>query len=157
MINRTDERLLARSNRRDIEQEILRRFFPADSFVWRKEGLIDVLDISVKTQADNVYLLRVKMLPDYPYSAPEVWVVYPNPLHSFDGGIIEPGVRTHSLDITREGLRICLYYSGMVEWNPQYTLYHAIVKGRSWLECYEAHLLTGERIDIIAGKKNSNP
>lgn len=160
-VNRTDktgadERQQPRLNRRDIEQEILKKFFPADSFVWRKDGETETLDIGVKTQANNVYLLRVKVPRRYPHLAPEVWVVYPNPLRSFDGEIIQPGVETHSLERTKEGLQICLYYDGMVEWNPQYTLYHAIIKGRTWLECYEAHLITGERIDIIAGKKNSS-
>lgn len=142
-------------NRLDVEQKILEEFFPADSFVWRKK---DLLDVSVKTQLGNNYLLTVKIPRNYPYSAPEVWVVHPNPLRSFDGKIIEHGVETHSLARNEEGLQICLYYNGMVEWQPKYTLYHAIIKGRAWLACYEEHLRTGERINIIAGTINfSNP
>ncbi|MDW8438594.1 MAG: hypothetical protein RMM16_11255 [Chloroherpetonaceae bacterium] len=142
----------AQDNRRGKELMILQSAFPPDSFVWQTDGNKEWLDMGVKTQSNAVYRLKITIPSDYPYSPPAVWVVHPNPLRSHSGSVLEPSVETHTLRRDREGIQICLYYDGMVEWNPQYTLYHAVLKARAWLECYEAHLRTGKSIYDIAGK-----
>lgn len=136
--------------RRDLEEQILRRFFPPDSFVFREEGRRKMLDIGIKTQSDQAYHLRIIIPPDYPNSCPELWVVYPNPLRTYRGNLLPaPSHEMHTLDRGEHGLRICHYELG--EWQPSHTLYRVVLKGRAWLECYEAHLRTGKSIDELSG------
>lgn len=136
--------------RRELETVILRQYFSPDAFVWQTKGKHEWLDIGIKTQSDAVYRLNVMIPSDYPNSCPALWVVYPNPLRFRSGVILDgPSHDMHTLERTSSGLRICHYEPG--EWSPNHTLYRVVLKGRLWLECYEAHLRTGKTIDELSG------
>lgn len=136
--------------RRDMEVQILKKLFAPDTFVWRKEDNLEYLDITIKTQSEKVYRLNVMIPPDYPYSCPALYVVYPNPLRGrWDNIIAGHDHAMHTLYYTATGLELCHYEHN--EWSPQHTLYRVVMKGRIWLECYEAHLRTGKSIDELSG------
>ena len=52
----------------------------------------------------------------------------------------------HLLDPDEHGHpQICHYRDDV--WTPNVTLYKVVMKGRFWLEAYEAHMRTGKAID----------
>ena len=121
-----------------LQQEIaiLEKYFPRK---YKFENLYldnELLDVGVKTQSGKVYRLNIKLKPDYPNSMPSVYVVYPLPLHKYDGSVIS-GASHDMHTLSNDGSN----------WNPNQSLYKVILKARIWLEAYEGHLATGNPID----------
>ena len=98
------------------------------------------------TNSNQTYCLRLYVPVDFPNSLP-IMVVKTSPKPMPNWG--ESGA-THTLGWNREGfLVICHYRTN--HWNSEHTFYEVFVKGRLWLEAYEGHISTGNRMDYYLG------
>jgi len=136
------------------ENAILSRFFPGRFNFIAQNGVVKYLDLGMRTKSGKVY--RSKMvLKNFPYSQPEVYIVYPNPIYDKSGNMLSDiGVSAgmHLLTPDDENnIQLCHYVSG--NWNPNVTLYKVAIKALIWLEAYEGHLKTGNPIDHYLSHK----
>lgn len=70
----------------------------------------------------------------------------PKPLRCVSGAALdEASASMHVLGTREGGTKICHFRSS--RWVPENTLYLVALKGRIWLEAYEAHLRTGKPLD----------
>lgn len=125
----------ARQHRRILdEKEILSIYFPG-RVTWL-DGLTKV-DVKMTTNDNNDYKLRVYLPEDHPNSVPDLVITESTmPLPSWENNGL-----THTLKRRDGCLTICHYRAS--RWNPQeQNLYDVFMKGRLWLEAFEAHLRT---------------
>ena len=102
------------------------------------------LDVGIQTSTGSVYRINIILQPDYPNSIPEVRIVYPLPLNTFEGEPLkEASHAMHILGRAGQSIIICHFKS----WTPRDSLYKVIFKARLWLEAYEGHKRTGRTID----------
>lgn len=127
-----------------IEKSILDKYFPGN-VQWIDPTGNTKVEVTMKSNSNQVYSLRVYVPPDYPNSLPDLVVCRsprPMPKWGADGC-------THTLGTRDNCLKICHYYAP--RWNPQHTFYEIFVKGRVWLEAYEGWLTTGKDIEFYLG------
>ncbi len=101
------------------------------------------VDVALTTNNDNKYTLRLYIGQDFPNSVPQMLVVSsPKPMPDWGGSGI-----THT-SRKRDGfLKIChCHYS---KWTDRISLFEVVMKGRIWLEAYEAHLSTGKPMNYF--------
>ncbi|CAB4027573.1 Hypothetical predicted protein [Paramuricea clavata] len=123
------------------EKSTLEKYFPG-KVVWLDPTENTMIEITMITNNERTYVLRVYIPPDYPNSLP-IMVVRdsPEPMPNWISGRM-----THSFGQNEDGhLVICHYRRD--RWSPDRTLSDIVVKGRIWLEAYEAHLVTGEQME----------
>ena len=129
----------SQTQRLAVEKDTLEKYFP------RKVRWIDPtgntkVDVTMTTNSNQVYCLRLYVPRDFPNSRP-VMVVKSSPRPMPDWSNY---VTSHTLGRNDEGfLQIC-HYS---HWNGRVTFYEVFMKGRLWLEAYEGHLSTGKPLD----------
>ena len=120
------------------ERDILNVYFP-DKVTWL-HGQTKV-DIRMSTNNNNEYCLRVYLPEDFPNSVPDLVVTHsPKPMPNW-----ENNGQTHTLKRRDGFLRICHYR--ISRWSCENNLYDVFMKGRLWLEAYEAHLRTSKPLD----------
>lgn len=132
------------------ERKILIRYFPEARWVDPQDASRTRVEIDMPTNARNRYRLRLIVPSDYPSSQPDLLVVEPSPLRGRGFDLLETNGRMHTLTplyAHPQSVRVC-HYRG---WDPNKTLYLVFMKGRLWLEAYEAHLRTGNPIDDYLG------
>jgi hypothetical protein len=130
-----------------VERDILSVYFP-DRVTWL-HGQTKV-EIRMTTNNDNEYCLRVYLPADFPNSVPDMVVKQsPQPMPNW-----ENNGQTHTLTRRDGFLRICHYRAS--RWSSDNTLYQVFMKGRLWLEAYEAHLRTSQPLDDFLGDMQIN-
>jgi hypothetical protein len=135
-------------NRLALERDILQRSFPAVAWEWfdpkapqraRVEGILH-------TNSSQKYRIRIAGLQGFPASCPDLFVISPMPLRDRAGKAMTGVSATmHTLEGSGGATKICHFQQSL--WLPQNTLYQVVIKGRIWLEAYDAHLRTGEPLD----------
>ena len=92
------------------------------------------------------YSLRIFVPESFPAACPDMIVSRPKPLLDSTGAALdETSASMHVLGTRDGGTKICHFRSS--RWVPKNTLYLVALKGRIWLEAYEAHLRTGKPLD----------
>ena len=138
-------------NRLAIEKETLEKYF-RHGVTWidpQHETKVDVVLISNPGKA---YTLRVYIPADFPNSCPVLVVVSPQRLYLKNGSELpEMSVPFHTLEDTFGFHRVCHFYPP--DWTPDITLYQVFMKGRLWIEAYEAHLETGNDMDVYLAEQ----
>ena len=122
----------------------LARSFPG--FTRQEVDAASRIDIPVRSNAGNRYVLRIYTLPGYPDVCPVMVVAHPTPLCDRNRQPMqEISGEMHTLG-TYEGMtEICHFRPSL--WEADYSLQMVAMKGRIWLEAYEGHLRTGHTID----------
>lgn len=134
--------------RLEFERAILRHYFP--TFEWNNPADAEAASVEgeVRTNAGTAYRLRVYLSPQFPAVCPEMVVSDPRPLLRRNGKpLVAASGTMHTLDERDGCTRICHIRPAF--WVPQNTIYLVLLKGRIWLEAYEAHLRTGRPLDAF--------
>ena len=124
----------------NVEREILDKYFPG------KVRWIDLrgdtkVEVTMTTNNDKTYCLRLYLPHDFPNSVPDLVVCNsPAPMPNWGGR-----GETHTLKQRDGNLRICHYRPS--HWSDCNTFYQIFMKGRLWLEAYEGYLRTGAPVD----------
>ena len=130
------------------EKQALDFGFP-NRFVFQNLNTNDAdVDLGLRTNSGNTYRLKM-LLKDFPYSKPEVYVVFPVQLRDSDGKSLSSysvSAAMHLLTPDSNGnIQLC-HFSSKV-WHTNVTLYKVALKCLIWLNAYEGHLRTGKPID----------
>ncbi len=137
------------AKRLDIEARLLARYFPAFHIQFPDDPEKAAVVGTTRTNRGNDYALWIP-LEDFPDSAPSLFVVWPKRLRDHGRRLLSKRGTSgdmHLLGPDRHGhLQIC--HCNDSYWTPNETLYKIVMKGRLWLEAYEAHLESGEDIDV---------
>lgn len=108
------------------------------------------VDLGLRTNSGKTYRLKI-ILADFPYSKPDVYVVFPSQLRDCDGKLLTSyGISSamHLLHPDSSGnIQLC-HYSNSV-WHSNVTLYKVALKCLVWLNAYEGHLRTGRPLDYF--------
>ena len=128
-----------------MEKSILSEVF-RDRVTWvnqRKREDAKV-ESTLTTTHDNQYTLRIYIPPDYPNSLPTLAVRSARgALKKRDGSeMTRASGQDHTHD-GRDGFTV-ICHSGSGLWTGNNTLFQVFIKGRNWLEAYEAHLRSGK-------------
>jgi hypothetical protein len=127
-----------------VERQILSKYFPDFSWINPTDPEKTRVEGDLRTNSKNVYTLRVYVPSDFPNSRPDLVVTSPYPLKGYAGKSLgETSASMHTLDPRDGYVKICHYK----DWIPNLTLYLVVLKGRIWLEAFEAHKRTGKPID----------
>ena len=138
-----------------IEKEKLEQYFRL-GVTWIDPQGETKVQVLLKSNADREYKLRIYIPPDFPNSCPALVVVSPPKLLLKNGKWLpEMSYPFHTLQDTDGFHRICHFYPP--DWTPDITLYQVFMKGRLWIEAYEAHLETGEDMDVYLGEQVPDP
>lgn len=134
-----------------IEKETLEQYFRL-GVTWIDPQGETKVEVLLKSNGDREYILRVYIPADFPNSCPALVVASPQKL-LLKNGMRLPQVSDsfHTLEDTHGFHRICHFYPP--DWTPDITLYQVFMKGRLWIEAYEAHLETGEDMDVYLGEQ----
>ena len=131
-----------------MEKSILDRHFPALAWQHPADPQRTALEGEVHTNAGNIYRLRICVPAAFPATCPDMFVTYPVPLCDAAGlPMTGVSVAMHTLAAVEDRTKICHYRPD--RWVPANTLYLVAMKGRIWLEAYEAHLRTGKPLDAF--------
>jgi hypothetical protein len=130
-----------------IEKQALDYGFPR-RYAFHNLGTYDeYLELGLRTNAGRTYNLKV-VLDGFPYSKPDVYVVYPTQLYSYNGELLS-GIGAsgpmHLLHPDNGNIQICHYSD--INWRENVTLYKVALKCLIWLNAYDGHLRTGQPID----------
>ncbi|ASC71410.1 hypothetical protein XM38_023620 [Halomicronema hongdechloris C2206] len=142
-----------------IEKEILKKYFPAFKWVNPTDSSNTRIEGNVCTNSMKLYTLRVYIPSDFPNSRPDMVVTLPYPLEGCSGNDLKDygaSSSMHTLDPRDGYVQICHYK----DWTDNLTVYLVVLKGRIWLEAYEAHKRTGQPLDhflphMLGGAENS--
>lgn len=128
-----------------VEKEILDQYFPG-KVEWVDPTGNTKVDVTMTTNSDQIYCLRLYVPGDFPNSLPILVVkASPNPMPNWSNDAV-----THTLGRNREGFLVICHYRSEC-WNCEHTFYEVFVKGRLWLEAYEGHISTGNQLDSYLG------
>lgn len=138
----------AQVSRLEFERAILRHYFP--TFEWNNPADAQRASVEgeIRTNSGTAYRLRVYLSPQFPAVCPEMVVSSPRPLLRRNGReLTSSSGPMHTLDQRDGCTKICHFRPAF--WAPQNTIYLVLLKGRIWLEAYEAHLRTGRPLDAF--------
>lgn len=95
----------------------------------------------VTTSSQKKYYLGCRLPQDYPNSPPVLYVMHPNPLP----GVTELSHEHHTRNKHPEFgyTHVCHYR----KWGPEKSIYLVLMKGRLWLEAYDAYMAGKGKID----------
>ena len=134
------------SERLNRERDILNKYFRGMFQFYNINLPGEYLEMRLKTQSGNSYVLKIEIEPDYPSSMPSVFVTYPGTLVDFYGSkMLLASGPMHTLNGKGGFTKICHTWSA--NWNPNRTLFQVVMKARLWLEAYEGHKRTGNLMD----------
>ena len=129
----------AQRRRLAAEKRLLDEFFPG-GVTWIDPTGDTMIEITLKTNNDNKYVLRIYLIRDFTNSVPDM-VVLSSPKPLPDSWKFGSAINHTSRQ--RDGyVRICHYHYS--QWTDRSSLYEVVMKGRIWLEAYEGHLRTGQ-------------
>jgi hypothetical protein len=128
-----------------LEKDILEKYFPG-KVEWVDPTGITKVDVTMITNSNQTYCLRLYVPSDFPNSLP-IMVVRSSPLAMPNWGT---NAATHTLGRNYEGFLVICHYRSE-HWNGEHTFYEIFMKGRLWLEAYEGHLTTGQKVDFYLG------
>lgn len=107
------------------------------------------------TNVGKKYTIRMDIPHQYPEQPPNVYIISPSPLFTYDGtNLLALGTshEMHTFSSANSYVMMCLYRSDC--WSAEYTLIACLKKARLWLEAYDTHLETGEKMcDIVGTQK----
>lgn len=136
----------AQRTRLEQERTILRHYFPNLQWHHPTEPSKVYLDGPFTTNAGGRYSLRIFIPEVFPAVCPDMIVSRPRPLRALTGEALdEANPSMHVLGTRDGGTKICHFRHS--RWVPENTLYLVALKGRIWLEAYEAHRRTGKPLD----------
>lgn len=135
------------SSRLRLELDILSRYFPSFSL---KDSIIPgraVIEGTLRSNAGNEYVIRLRVPADLPNSVPIVEIVSPVLHDRFGHALVDLGTSypMHLLKPESDVVRICHYSAS--HWSPNITFFKVLLKIRAWIEAYEGHLDSGYAID----------
>jgi hypothetical protein len=134
-----------------IEETLLKQYFPSfrvqDLYGGPNPGAVGKLT----SQSGKQYVIFLR-LGQFPDEAPRMYVVSPKLFNHRGESMTQYGASgsMHTLAADEHGNTQICHYNGRF-WNPRKTLYLCVMKGRLWLEAYEAHVRTGDDIDTWLG------
>jgi hypothetical protein len=132
-----------------IEKQALDFGFPR-RYVFHNLGASNEwLELGLRTNAGRTYRLKV-VLGSFPYSKPNVYVIYPVKLYSYNGGLLSDigaSPDMHLLWPDAGNIQICHYSDS--SWHDNVTLYKVALKCLIWLNAYDGHLRTGKPLDYF--------
>ena len=144
----------AQRQRLATERRLLEHFFPG-CVTWIDPTGDTKVEVALATNNNKNYRLRIYLKnegsssSDFPNSVPEM-VVSDSPRSMPKWG---SDGETHTVG-HRDGFsKICHYRSSC--WTDRSTLYEVVMKGRIWIEAYEGHLTTGEKMNYFLGEMRS--
>ena len=122
------------------EKGFLEKYFSGEKFPKRMKNGDATFERDVKTSNGNIYRLRIYVGENYPRQLPELVVCgSPKPMPKW--GVSH---ETHTYEPKDGLLRICFFHP--FRWTSENRLYEVFNKGEEWLEAYEQHLVTGEKM-----------
>ncbi len=134
--------------RLQAEKQALNYGFPSRYVIQNLNTNNAFVDLGLRTNTGKTYRLKI-VLEDFPYSKPDVYVIYPQGLRDYNGRQLSSyGVSAsmHLLQPDAQGnIQLC-HYSDAV-WASNVTLYKVALKCLVWLNAYDGHLRTGEPLD----------
>lgn len=128
------------------ERAILAHYFP--TLAWYHPGIRGSTCVQgiIATNAGGRYAIRIMLSASYPAECPQMLVVGPQVLYDFSGNPMTTASSTmHTWEAVDGCTKICHYNPRY--WVPTNTIYLVALKGRIWLEAYEAHRRTGRPLD----------
>ena len=132
----------AQRERLATEKKVLDHYFP-DCVKWVDPAGDAKVEVTLMTNNDNKYTLRVYIGNQFPNAIPDMVVTSsPNPMPNWGDSVV-----SYTLS-SRDGyLRICHCHPS--EWTDSSSLYQVVMKGRIWLEAYEGHIRTGQPLNYF--------
>jgi hypothetical protein len=128
------------------ERAILAHYFPTLS--WYNPTIRGSTGVqgTIATNTGRLYGIRVMLSASYPNDCPQMIVVSPHVLYDVSGRpMTSSSSSMHTWDAVDGHTKICHFNPRY--WVPTNTVYLVAMKGRIWLEAYEAHLRTGRPLD----------
>lgn len=139
----TPQRLLA-------EKQALNYGFPNRYVIQNLNSNNAFVDLGLRTNAGRTYRLKIT-LRDFPYSKPDVFVIFPQNLRDYNGRLLaDYGVSAAMHLLTpdyQNNIQLCHYSDSL--WSSNVTLYKVALKCLVWLNAYDGHLRTGEPLDYF--------
>lgn len=136
--------------RLQAEKQALDYGFPRRYVIQNLNTSDAFIDLGLRTNAGRTYRLKI-VLEDFPYSKPDVYVIYPTGLRDYNGKrLSDYGVSASMHLLTPDyddNIQLC-HYSDAV-WHSNVTLYKVALKCLVWLNAYDGHLRTGEPLDYF--------
>ena len=138
-----------------VEKAILDKYFPNDRVRWSNPSNVNSwVEITMASNSNKVYKIRVYLAADFPNSCPEMVMVSPQNLKQRNGTALpEVSAIFHTIGMKDGYNKICHYQPELR--TADITLYQVFMKGRLWIEAYEGHLTTGNNMDVYL-KHQSN-
>ena len=105
------------------------------------------VEVLVTCSNDKQYILRVYLPSDFPNSVPPMIVKTPSmtTLKKRNGNNLD-GFDDHIYGVHDGCTQICHFKPSL--WKDNNTLYQVVMKGLIWLEAYQAHLRTGQPLNV---------
>ena len=112
------------------------------------------IEVLVTCSNDKQYILRVYLPPDFPNSVPPMIVKTPSmtTLKKRNGNGLH-GIADHTYGVRDGCTQICHFKPDL--WKDNNTLYQVVMKGLIWLEAYQAHLRTGQPLNVYLSEMSS--
>ena len=112
------------------------------------------VEVIVTCSNDKQYILRVYLPPDFPNSVPPMTVKTPSmtTLKKRNGNALH-GIADHTYGVRDGCTQICHFKPDL--WKDNNTLYQVVMKGLIWLEAYQAHLRTGQPLNVYLSEMSS--
>jgi len=133
-----------------MEKQALDYGFPNRYVMQNLNSAHAFVDLGLRTNSGRTYRLKI-VLGDFPYSKPDVYVIYPTRLRDYDGKLLSDyGVSASMHLLTPDAnnkIQLC-HYSDKI-WHSNVTLYKVALKCLVWLNAYDGHLRTGEPLDYF--------
>ena len=133
-----------KQSRRDLEVALLDRILgPANYHLSNPSGPNAELLALVKTEKKKFYYVIIK-LGGYPEVYPSVYVKGElknkrgEPMSTTDASM-------HCYGYENGNTKLCLGWTAT--WNPETHLVFLYLRAKIWLECYDRHLATGQKIE----------
>lgn len=130
-----------------LERTILEKYFK-DDVKWLEPTGETTVELTLRSNSDTDYKLRVYLPNDFPNSCPHMAVVFPVQLMMKNGRSLPLlDDRFHTLGLTVDGFTKLCHHSPEL-WTADNTLFQVFMKGRLWIEAYEGHLETGDTMEV---------
>ena len=128
----------AQIKRLQTERKQLDEFYP-DRITWSTSSCEHTtVDIEIKSENRNVYILRAHLPSDYPNSCPTLAVVSPEDLRRNDGEPLpENSSEFRTLDKRNGKMTIC--HCSASEWTGDMSICRVFTKGEIWVKAYESY------------------
>ena len=138
-----------------VEMDILDQYF-GDKVTWQNPRGDTKVELELKSNSDADYKLRLYLDRDFPNSCPLMVVVSPEQLRMKNGQPLPLlNNQFHTLETVDGFTKLCHFNPEL--WSPENTLYQVFMKGRLWIEAYEGHLATGNKMDVYLKHQNPTP